>query len=111
MMRKMLIGAIVSILILMVSIFGLSFATATLAKEVSTENGALTSSKTGEKLSTVAHGGGGVQVPLTRLVVSDTDQKLQGQSGYSVYEGTVPQELVLEASNQATESNAPVRTR
>lgn len=112
MMRKVLIGAIVSIVILMISIFGLSFATATLAKDVSTNNGALTSSKTGEKLSTVAQGGGGVNVPLTIGVASssDTEQSHQGQSGYSVYEGTVSQELVWLAHNQAIASNAPVRT-
>lgn len=112
MMRKMLIGSIVSIVILMISIFGLSFATATLAKDVSTNNGALTSSKTGEKLSTIAQGGGGVNVPLTIVVASssDTAQSHQGQSGYSVYEGTVSQELVWLAHNQATASNAPVRT-
>ena len=109
MMRKMLIGAIVSVAILMVSIFGLSFATATLAKDVSTNNGALTSSRTGEKLSTIAQGGGGFNVPLTPA--SDTERRGQDKSdGYSVDEGTVLQELVWEAYNQATTSNAAVRT-
>ena len=111
MMRKLLIGAIISVVILMVSIFGLSFATATLAKDVSTSNGALTSSKTNEKLSTIAQGGGGVNVPLTPGGEDTQRRRLNGDSGgYSVFEGTVLQELVWEAHDQATTSNAPVRT-
>lgn len=109
MMRKMLIGAIVTVVILMVSIFGLSFATATLAKDVSTNTGALTSSKTGEKLSTIAQGGGGVNVLLTPGG-EDTQRRLEESGGYSVLEGTVLQALVWEAHDQATTSNAAVRT-
>jgi len=111
MMKKLLIGAIISVVILMVSIFGLSFATATLAKDVSTNNGALTSSKTGEKLSTIAQGGGGVNVPLTPRGEDIQSRRLNEESGgYSVFEGTVLQELVWEAHDQATTSNAAVRT-
>lgn len=114
-LRKMLIGAIVSVAVLMVSTFGLTWATAILAKDISTVNGALTSSKTRVKLSTIAEGGGGVNVPLTLAVVAagdDTDQRPEKQpdGGYSVYEGTVLQELVWEAHDQAISSNAAVRT-
>ena len=37
-LRKMLIGAIVSVAVLMASTFGLTWATATLAKDISTVN-------------------------------------------------------------------------
>ena len=114
-LRKMLIGAIVSVAVLMASTFGLTWATAILAKDISTVNGALTSSKTRVKLSTIAEGGGGVNVPLTLAVAAagdDTDQRPEKQpdGGYSVYEGTVLQELVWEAHDQAISSNAAVRT-
>lgn len=110
-MRKMLVGATISVVVLMVSTFGLSFATATLAKEVSEDNGALISSKTGEKLSTIAQGGGGVNVPLT-LVSAEAERRLETDGGDPgrIFEGTVPQSSVLEAYNQATGSNSAVRT-
>ena len=110
-MRKMLVGATISVVVLMVSTFGLSFATATLAKEVSEDNGALVSSKTGEKLSTIAQGGGGVNVPLT-LVSAEAERRLETEGGDPgrIFEGTVPQSSVLEAYNQATGSNSAVRT-
>lgn len=116
--KKLFIGAGVMVIILVLSTFGLSWATAILAKDVSTDgsNTHLTSAKTGENLKTIPEGGGGITVNMELNVNGDGNQRMlhndfhpEDEDG-DVLMGTVPLAQV-EAADEGTDSSTKVRVK